>query len=229
VLHAIADHYLDVTTRIESDIDEMETQVFAPRSQVSAKQIYFMKREVLELRRAVMPLKTPLQRLAEGYTPLVPDEVRSYFRDVDDHLATVSERVVNFDELLTTLVDAKRGPCRRGRSTPGRTGSSGLVASIEAAHVPHPHRVVQARSCQDSSIGAERHAADDAGLAERLTELPVAGHIPQPHDRVSADDGQGAAVRAERHQPGGAGVAGERRVELPVARYVPQPESSVLG
>jgi magnesium transporter len=50
--------------------------------------------------------KTPLQRLAEGYTPLVPDEVRSYFRDVDDHLATVSECVVNFDELLTTCVDA---------------------------------------------------------------------------------------------------------------------------
>jgi magnesium transporter len=110
VLHAIADHvvdhYLDVTTRIESDIDEMETQVFAPRSQVSAEQIYFMKREVLELRRAVMPLKTPLQPLAEGYTHLIPDEVRSYFRDVDDHLATVSERVVAFDELLSTLVDA---------------------------------------------------------------------------------------------------------------------------
>jgi magnesium transporter len=109
VPHAIADHvvdhYLDVTTRIESDIDEMETQVFAPRSQVSAEQIYFMKREVLELR-AVMPLKTPLQRLAEGYSRLIPEEVRSYFRDVDDHLATVSERVVAFDELLSTLVDA---------------------------------------------------------------------------------------------------------------------------
>ena len=50
--------------------------------------------------------RPPLQRLAEGYTPLVPDEVRSYFRDVDDHLATVSECVVNFDELLTTFVDA---------------------------------------------------------------------------------------------------------------------------
>jgi magnesium transporter len=110
VLHAIADHvvdhYLDVTERIEGDIDEMETQVFAPRSSVSAEQIYFMKREVLELRRAVMPLGTPLRRLAEGYTRLVPDQVRSYFRDVDDHLTTVSERVVNFDELLTTLVDA---------------------------------------------------------------------------------------------------------------------------
>jgi magnesium transporter len=121
VLHAIADHvvdhYLDVTTRIESDIDEMETQVFAPRSQVSAEQIYFMKREVLELRRAVMPLKTPLQRLAEGYTPLVPDEVRSYFRDVDDHLATVSERVVNFDELPPPS-STRRRPRSRSSRTP---------------------------------------------------------------------------------------------------------------
>jgi magnesium transporter len=47
-----------------------------------------------------------LRRLAEGYSPLVPDDVRSYFRDVDDHLTTVSERVASFDELLTTLVDA---------------------------------------------------------------------------------------------------------------------------
>jgi magnesium transporter len=65
-----------------------------------------MKREVLELRRAVMPLGPPLRRLAEGYSALIPHGVRSYFRDVDDHLTTVAERVTGFDELLTTLVDA---------------------------------------------------------------------------------------------------------------------------
>jgi len=51
-------------------------------------------------------LPAPLRRLAEGYSSLVPHEVRSYFRDVDDHLVTVSERVTGFDELLTTLVNA---------------------------------------------------------------------------------------------------------------------------
>ncbi|MFD7652569.1 magnesium/cobalt transporter CorA [Actinosynnema sp. NPDC059797] len=110
VLYSIADHvvdnYLDVTDHIEDDIDSMEALVFQPRSRVSADQIYLMKREVLELRRAVMPLAVPLRRLAEGYTPLIPDQVRSYFRDVDDHLTQVSERVSNFDELLTTLVNA---------------------------------------------------------------------------------------------------------------------------
>ena len=63
VLHAIADHvvdnYLEVTEAIEDDIDEMEAEVFTPRSTMDAEQIYVMKREVLELRRAVVPLGQP--------------------------------------------------------------------------------------------------------------------------------------------------------------------------
>ena len=110
VLHAIADHVVDaygaVTDAIEADIDEIEAEVFEPRSQMDSEQIYVMKREVLELRRSVVPLGAPLRKLTEGYSALVPHEVRSYFRDVDDHLATVTERVSGFDELLTTLVDA---------------------------------------------------------------------------------------------------------------------------
>ncbi|WP_298176220.1 magnesium and cobalt transport protein CorA [Saccharomonospora sp.] len=113
VLHAIADHVVDhflvVTERIEDDIDEMETEVFAPRTRITSEQIYLFKREVLELRRAVLPLARPLRRLSEGYTWLIPDEIRSYFRNVHDHVTTVSDRVAAFDELLTTLVDATLG------------------------------------------------------------------------------------------------------------------------
>ena len=110
VLHAVADHvvdaYLAVTAAIEDDIDELERDVFTPRSAPDSERIYAMKREVLELRRAVVPLGSPLRKLTEGYSALVPHEVRSYFRDVDDHLVTVTERVAAFNELLTTLVDA---------------------------------------------------------------------------------------------------------------------------
>jgi magnesium transporter len=110
VLHALADHvvddYLAVSDAFESDIDQIEALVFAPRSSVAAEQMYMMKREILELRRAVMPLALPLRRLAEGYSPLIPEQVRSYFRDIDDHLRTVTDRVANYDDLLTTLVEA---------------------------------------------------------------------------------------------------------------------------
>jgi magnesium transporter len=110
VLHAIADNavdsYLDVTDRVEDDIDDIEENIFQPQSSVPADVIYLMKHEVTELRRAVVPLATPLHRLSEGCSPLVPDEVRLHFRNVEDHLTTVAERVNAYDELLTTLVQA---------------------------------------------------------------------------------------------------------------------------
>ncbi|HWC81957.1 MAG TPA: magnesium/cobalt transporter CorA [Pseudonocardiaceae bacterium] len=110
VLHAmtdrVVDNYLAVTESIEADIDEVEARIFAPRTVIGSEPIYLMKREVLEMRRAVMPLAQPIRQLAESETRLVPAAVRSYFRDVHDHLTTVAERVVGFDELLTTLVDA---------------------------------------------------------------------------------------------------------------------------
>ncbi|MCE7002370.1 magnesium and cobalt transport protein CorA [Kibdelosporangium philippinense] len=110
VLHAISDRvvddYLEVSDLFERDIEEAESVIFAPRSLVGAEQIYLMKREVLELRRSIAPLALPLRRLADGDLSLVPAEVRSYFRDVDDHLTVVADRVTRADELLNSLVDA---------------------------------------------------------------------------------------------------------------------------
>jgi magnesium transporter len=110
VLHGIADRvvdaYLDVTGKIEQDIDLLETKIFGPRTVVDSESIYLMKREVLEMRRAVEPLAAPLRLLVMAEKPQIAKQVRSYFRDVEDHLTTVIERVTGFDALLTTLVDA---------------------------------------------------------------------------------------------------------------------------
>ena len=110
VLHAIADHvvdrYIDVVDAVEGDIDTMEEQVFAPRTAIDIEQIYLMKREVVELRRAVAPLGTPLKRLVADTSPLIDPEIRRYFRDVDDHQEAVAERVADYDSVLTSLVDA---------------------------------------------------------------------------------------------------------------------------
>jgi magnesium transporter len=110
VLHAIADrcvdHYLEVVGAVEDDIDELETAVFSPDNDLGIEQIYLFKREMLQLRRATAPLAAPLHRLAESPNPMVPDVVRAYFRDVEDHLAQATERVATYDELLSALVSA---------------------------------------------------------------------------------------------------------------------------
>ena len=113
VLHAIMDRivddYVGVTNSMQLDVDAVESAVFGGpgRSNRDAERIYVLKREVLELRRAVGPLAAPLRMLAsERPVRLVHPEIREYFRDVEDHLARVTEQIGAFDELLTTIIQA---------------------------------------------------------------------------------------------------------------------------
>ncbi|MFF0491661.1 magnesium/cobalt transporter CorA [Nocardia sp. NPDC004068] len=110
VLHAIADHvvdsYVDVTQDIEDDVAEMEEKVFTPRSNLAIEAIYQLKREVVELRRAVNPLALPLQLLSRSSELPLPKEIRRYLRDVADHHTQVAERISDFDESLSSLINA---------------------------------------------------------------------------------------------------------------------------
>ncbi|TSE01894.1 magnesium and cobalt transport protein CorA [Skermania sp. ID1734] len=110
VLHAIADHvvdtYLAVTNELEDDVDEMEEAVFTPGSRVGVEPIYQLKREIVELRRSVNPLSGPLQTLTQEQLVAIPKEVRRYLRDVADHHTLVADRIAEFDETLSSLVDA---------------------------------------------------------------------------------------------------------------------------
>ncbi|MFE3317648.1 magnesium and cobalt transport protein CorA [Nocardia sp. NPDC059195] len=109
VLHAITDHvvdsYVEVALAVEFDVESMEEELFSPRSKIPIEAIYQLKREIVELRRAVRPLAGPLQSLTAPGTPL-PKEVRRYLRNVADHHSGVAERINDLDETLTTLVGA---------------------------------------------------------------------------------------------------------------------------
>lgn len=113
VMHAIADSvadtYLDVTDRISTDIDAMEEDIFSPLSQTNIESIYLLKREVVELRRAVSPLATDLERIDIDHDDLVSVEIRRYMRDVLDHAIKASDRIASYDELLSSLVQAALG------------------------------------------------------------------------------------------------------------------------
>ncbi|NVN49579.1 magnesium/cobalt transporter CorA [Mycolicibacterium hippocampi] len=113
VMHAIADSvvdtYLDVTELIETDIDSMEEEIFSPLSQTNIECIYLLKREVVELRRAVSPLATDFERIGTEHNDLINVEIRRYMRDVLDHTIKAADRIASYDELLSSLVQAALG------------------------------------------------------------------------------------------------------------------------
>ncbi|WP_406400760.1 magnesium/cobalt transporter CorA [Streptomyces sp. NBC_00879] len=111
VLHAIADQvvddYLTVADSVQNDIDAVETAVFSEHAgHGDAGRIYQLKRELLELKRAVAPLDRPLQILASHSLPPFGPDIQPYFRDVVDHLNRVAEQITSFDALLDSILQA---------------------------------------------------------------------------------------------------------------------------
>jgi magnesium transporter len=104
VADAVVDGHLHVADEVEEDVDEIEQQVFAPRVGRDVAGVYQFKREVLEFRRAVVPLVGPLAELRES-----PEmaSLTAELRDVEDHLQRVADQVAGFDELLNALLDAQ--------------------------------------------------------------------------------------------------------------------------
>ena len=106
VLDRVVDEYLDVVDDLVVDVDEIEASVFSADRTNDAARIYVLKRELAEIRRAVLPLREPLNRLATGQVPGVHEHAAPFFRDVADHLARAAETVDSLDNLLSTAFDA---------------------------------------------------------------------------------------------------------------------------
>ncbi|WP_068184349.1 magnesium/cobalt transporter CorA [Mycobacterium sp. UM_CSW] len=110
VMHAIADnvvdHYLEVSSLIESDIDTIEEVAFAPGRKIDVEPIYLLKREVVELRRCVNPLSSAFHRIQIENKDVISKEVRRYLRDVSDHQSEAADHINSYDDMLNSLIQA---------------------------------------------------------------------------------------------------------------------------
>lgn len=106
VCDQVVDNYEAVAEELVIDVDEVEASVFATHRTNDSARIYVLKRELAEMRRAVLPLKDPVNRFATGAVRGVDSDAAPYFRDVGDHLSRVAETMDSLETLLTAAFDA---------------------------------------------------------------------------------------------------------------------------
>ena len=109
VAHAVAnrmvDEYLGVADLVERDLERLEEETFAAQRDAGIAHFYQLKREMVEFKRAVVPLQEPLARLLEVAEP--PAGLRPYFSDVRGRLARAVDRIGGFDDLLNSILQAR--------------------------------------------------------------------------------------------------------------------------
>ncbi|MBW8749941.1 MAG: magnesium and cobalt transport protein CorA [Propionibacteriales bacterium] len=145
VCDTVVDRYEEVAEALVIDVDEVEASVFAPERTNDSARIYVLKRELAEMRRAILPLRDPVNRFATGAVRGVDAEAAPYFRDVADHLARVAETIEDLETLLTAAFDAhlaqitiqQNDDMRRISAAVGLVAAPTLVAGIYGMNFDH--------------------------------------------------------------------------------------------
>ncbi len=107
LIDAIVDQYFPVIDVLEEELQALEDQIFgAAVSRATTAQIYALKRELLDVKRAVAPLIDICNRLMRFDLAMIPADTQPYFRDVYDHVVRINEMVDTVRELLTTALEA---------------------------------------------------------------------------------------------------------------------------
>ncbi|GAA2337997.1 magnesium and cobalt transport protein CorA [Dactylosporangium salmoneum] len=106
VIERMVEVYHEVSTRVEQDVEKLEETAFLRQGGCDVQQIYQLKRELVEFKRAVLPLQAPLRAMLDTGADLPPG-LRQYFQDVHGRLQQVVERVASYDELLDSILQAR--------------------------------------------------------------------------------------------------------------------------
>jgi magnesium transporter len=107
IMDFIVDKYYPVVHELEQELEIIEDKIFKEKpNRKSTEQIYQLKRELLEVKRAVSPLIEVCNRLTRMDIKCISEETRPYFRDVYDNVVRINEIVDNTRELLNTALDA---------------------------------------------------------------------------------------------------------------------------
>ncbi|MDO9485116.1 MAG: magnesium and cobalt transport protein CorA [Actinomycetota bacterium] len=107
VVDKVVDEYIAVSEEVAVDVEELEQAVFQPGKRVDyADRIYRLKRENVEIRRAVNPLVSIAQDFEQQDVPWIHADISAYFRDVGEHLMRVHDAVESTDTMLVTMLMA---------------------------------------------------------------------------------------------------------------------------
>jgi magnesium transporter len=106
LLDEVVDTYLDVVNEFDIASEEVESEIFSGASAGDVQRdIYERKKQLLEFRRRIIPLREVLDLLQEERA-VVSEELTADFKDVADNVLRTIEMIDHVRDLLSSAVNA---------------------------------------------------------------------------------------------------------------------------
>ena len=106
LLDTIVDRYMDVIDIANNKVEGIEHQLMKKLSRITLESIYDLKRDMLDYRRLISPLKEIINKLQkEEETQIIQDSTHIYLKDLFDHVVQVCDTIDACREMLTSFID----------------------------------------------------------------------------------------------------------------------------
>jgi len=105
LMDTVVDRYFPVLDALTLRIEEIEARIFSgqtTRAQIEA--LYDLKRELMTLDHATVPLLEVASKLHGGRVPPLCSGLPDYFRDVYDHLLRLKQAIDNLRDMVATAI-----------------------------------------------------------------------------------------------------------------------------
>ena len=106
LIDAIVDDYMPLLDTVSETMDELEDQIFEVFKPESIENIFYIKKQLLQLRRTVTPLRDVFNTMLRREQPIFARETHIYFHDVFDHVIRVADTIDTLRDMLSSIMDA---------------------------------------------------------------------------------------------------------------------------
>ena len=105
LMDAVVDHYFVVVERIGDSIEEIDDRILADPNPNDIHEIHRLKDQILNLRKAVWPLREEIGALEKIESTLIRPETRVYLRDIYDHTIQIIDMLETFRDIIGNMHD----------------------------------------------------------------------------------------------------------------------------
>ena len=101
----IVDAYFPFSDELGDAIDEVQDEVMRAATPQTLERVFDLKRQLIEVRRSISPVREVFNQLTNRDMPLIDNEEIVYFRDVYDHLIRLTDELDMYRELASATLD----------------------------------------------------------------------------------------------------------------------------
>jgi magnesium transporter len=105
LVDTVVDNYFSLIDVLSDLTDEIEEELISKPEKRTLQRIYFVKRNLMYLRKSVFPLRELIGNLCGAEAGQISGDTRMYFHDVYDHLIQIVDSIETYQDILSNMLD----------------------------------------------------------------------------------------------------------------------------